>query len=87
MFGSMSHEHKPFYGHDVLRDREQAYIRQLLEKYRQEPVTDELKKKVYEELAAEKFHGRITIPFRVVVRRDAYRRYPPVIDVILDTKV
>ena len=80
------HEH-PFYGHQILREREQRYIQDLLVKYRNLPVTEELKQKIYDELMMEKYHGRIKIPFRVVTRRDIYGKYPECIDVILDTKV
>jgi hypothetical protein len=82
-----AHEDHPFYGKHVLRDREQDYIRTLLKKYHHEPVSEELKQKVWDELMMEKYLGNITIPFRVVVRRDTYGKYPPHIEVILDTKV
>ena len=82
----MSHD-LPFYGKHVLLDHEQEYIQKLLKKYHAEPVTEELKQKEYDELMMEKYHGRITVPFRVVVRRDIYGKYPPHIEVILDTKV
>lgn len=80
------HEH-PFYGHEILRHREQEYIHKLLDKYRHQPVTDELKKKVWDELQIEKYHKRITIPFKLAVRRDPYGHFPDCIEVILDTKV
>lgn len=80
------HEH-PFYGYDVIRNKEQAYIKELLEKYRKEPVSEELKKKVWDELQMEKYYGRITIPFRMAVRRDPYGKFPDCIEIILDTKV
>ena len=80
------HEH-PFYGHHILREREQEYIKQLLAKYRDQPVTEELKQQIYDELMMEKYHGRLTIPFRVVTRRDVYGKYREFIEVILDTKV
>lgn len=83
----MSEHEKPFYGKWVLREQEQEYIAHLLEKYQKEPVTEELKKKVYDELMQEKYLGHILIPFRVVMRRDVYKKYPDRIDVILDTKV
>lgn len=83
-----SHSHEePFYGKRIVRDNEQQYIKTLLANYRNEPVTEELKQKVYDELIMEKHLGNVSIPFRVVVRRDVYGKYPPHIEVILDTKV
>lgn len=77
----------PFYGISINRRQEQAYIQNLLKKYRHEPVTDELKAKIWDELQMEKYKGNITIPFKVVMRRDAFKKYPDYIEVILDTKV
>lgn len=83
---SESHSH-PFYGHVIIRRQEQEYIQQLLKKYQHEPVSDELKKKVWDELQMEKHYGRITIPFKLAVRRDPYGKFPDAIEIILDTKV
>lgn len=80
------HDH-PFYGMEIVRRTQQEYINQLLQKYRKEPVTEELKAKIWDELQQEKFHGRITIPFKVTLRRDASEKFPPYVEVILDTKV
>lgn len=80
------HEH-PFYGHEIIRRKEQEYIRKLLSKYQHEPVSDELKKKVWDELQMEKHYGRVTIPFKLAMRRDPYGKFPDCIEVILDTKV
>ncbi len=80
------HEH-PFYGYDIIRREQQKYIKNLLKKYRNEPVSEELKKKIWDELQMEKHLGRITIPFKMTSRRDPYGKFPPVIEVILDTKV
>lgn len=80
------HEH-PFYGVDVIRRREQAFIQNLLKKYRQDPVNEELLKKIWDELQMEKHKGTITIPFKVVMRRDASKKFPDYIEIILDTKV
>jgi predicted metal-dependent hydrolase len=76
-----------FYGRPVLRDREQQYIEELLAQYRHEPVDEKLKQKVWDDLQREKAHGRITIPFKVVMRNDATGKFPPLLEVILDTKV
>lgn len=80
------HEH-PFYGYEIIRRREQEHIQTILSKYQKEPVTDELKKKVWDDLQREKYLETITIPFKLGVRRDPYGRFPDVIEVILDTKV
>lgn len=77
----------PFYGIEVIRRKEQEYIKKILSKYLQEPVTEELKAKIWDELQMEKHHGRVTIPFKIVMRRDSQKKYPDVIEVILDTKV
>jgi hypothetical protein len=80
------HEH-PFYDVAIIRKDQQNYIKTLLKKYQKEAVSEELKKKVWEELSHEKYLGNITIPFKIVVRRDVTGKYPPCIEVILDTKV
>jgi hypothetical protein len=80
------HEH-PFYGYEIYRLQQQEYIQNLLRKYNNEPVTEELKKKIWDELQMEKHLGRVTIPFKIAVRRDPYGKFPPSIEVILDTKV
>lgn len=80
------HEH-PFYGEEIVRNNQQAYIQGLLKKYENEPVNEELKKKIWDELQMEKYYGRITIPFKVTLRRDATGLYPDFVEVILDTKV
>lgn len=83
---SETHSH-PFYGQVIIRRKEQEYVQGLLKKYQHEPVTDELKKKVWDELQMEKYRGNITIPFKLAVRRDPYGNFPDCIEVILDTKV
>lgn len=77
----------PFYGVNILRSREQDYINTLLKKYRGKPADEELKKAIYDELQKEKHEGKIKIPFKVVLRRDPYKKYPDYVEVILDTKV
>lgn len=81
------HKPHPFYGLDIIRNREQEYIKELLKKYQKEPVTDALKQKVWDELQMEKHLGRITIPFKLAVRMDPSGKFPNIIEVILDTKV
>lgn len=83
---SALHEH-PFYGFDIIRRQQQEYIKNLLKKYRGQPVTEELKKKVWDELQMQKHLGLVTIPFKMTTRRDPYGKFPDVIEVILDTKV
>lgn len=80
-------EEHPFYGKDVIRNSEQDYIRNLLKKYQSLPVNEELKKKVWEELQNEKSKGNITIPFKIALRLDSEGKFPPFLEVILDTKV
>jgi len=82
----MENEH-PFYGTDIYRDREQEYINKLLSKYKSEPVSEDLKKKIWDELQREKYLGRIKIPFKVVIRKDPSGVFPEYIEVLLDTKV
>ncbi|CCB91244.1 putative uncharacterized protein [Waddlia chondrophila 2032/99] len=77
----------PFYGKEIYRDREEKYIKRLLKKYRKEPATEELKEKIWNELMWEKHLGNITIPFKVVIRKDSSNQYPEIVEVILDTKV
>lgn len=77
----------PFYGYEILRDPQQEYIKDILKKYEKEPLNDELKQKVWDELMQEKHLGNITIPFKLAIRRDATGKFPPFLEVILDTKV
>lgn len=83
---SSEHEH-PFYGFDIIRRKEKDKINAILKKYKDEPVTEELKKRIWDELQEAKHQGVVTIPFKVAMRVDAYKKYPPYIEVILDTKV
>lgn len=80
-------EGHPFYGYEIVRRKEQEYIETLLAKYKHDPVNDALKQKIWDELQMEKYHGRITIPFKVVMRSDASGLFPNYLEVILDTKV
>jgi hypothetical protein len=84
--GHSEGEH-PFYGIEIICRKEQEYIQNLLKKYRCELVSDELKAKIWDELQMEKYKGNITIPFKIVMRRDASKKHPDYIEVILDTKV
>jgi hypothetical protein len=78
---STSHHDQPFYGKCVDRKAEQEYIQKLLRKYQNEPFSDELKKKVWDDLALEKHLGNITIPFNPT------GKFPNLIQVVLDSKV
>ena len=80
------HEH-PFYGYEIIRREQKEYIQNLLKKYRGEAVTEELKKKIWNELQMEKHFGRVTIPFKIVLRRDESGKFPDAIEIVLDTKV
>lgn len=81
------HHERHFYGHPILRNPEQEYINQLLKKYKDDPVDDALRQKIWDELQMEKYKGKITIPFKVVMRKDPSGQFPEYIEVILDTKV
>jgi hypothetical protein len=61
-----------FYDQLIIRRSQEDYIRQLMKKYQNEPVSDELRKKVWDELQMEKHRGKITIPFKIAVRMDPY---------------
>lgn len=77
----------PFYGRDIFVDREQEYVQNLLKKYKNEAPTEELKKKIWEELQMERYHGRLNTPFKIVTRKDPAGKFPSYIEIILDTKV
>lgn len=88
MSQSPPEEHKgPFYGEPIYADREQEYIQGLLAKYKGEKASEELRKKIWDELQMERYHGRLKIPFKVVLRKDAYGKFPDCVEVILDTKL
>jgi hypothetical protein len=76
-----------FYDRVIVRREEQEYIKNLLRKYQKEPVSEALKKKIWDELQMEKHRGTITIPFKMSVRRDPYGKFPDLIEIVLDTKV
>lgn len=80
-------EEHPFYGVHIIRREEKAHIQNLLEKYRGELVDEDLQRKIWDELQMEKYKGRITIPFKVIMRRDASKKFPDFIEIILDSKV
>jgi hypothetical protein len=81
------HKRDFFYGRPILRNVEQEYIEKKLEKYKDEQVTEELKQKIWDELQMDKHLGKITIPFKVVMRRDTSGKFPEYIEIILDTKL
>ena len=84
----MEHEEEhPFYGVEIIRREEKEIIQQILKKYKGEEPDDALKKKIWDELQLAKHHGIITIPFKLAVRKDPLGKYPPYIEVILDSKV
>lgn len=80
------HDH-PFYGVDIFSDHEHEYIQNFLAKYKNEIPNEDLKKKIWDDLQMERYHGRIKIPFKVVLRKDAYGKFPDCVEVILDTKL
>jgi hypothetical protein len=82
----MTHAH-PFYGKEIFADREQEKVKALLAKFKGLPVDEELKAKIWDELQMQKSLGTISIPFKVAMRRDATGKFPPCIEVILDSKL
>ena len=80
------HTH-PFYGVDIFSDHEQTYIQNFLSKYKNEIPSEELKKKIWDDLQMERYYGRIKIPFKIVLRKDVYGKFPDYIEIILDTKL
>lgn len=76
-----------FYDKPIFRHREQTYIESLLAPLAHEAADDALKKKIWDMLQNEKALGRLSIPFKVTLRRDAYGKFPPYIEIILDTKL
>ncbi|CRX39336.1 hypothetical protein [Estrella lausannensis] len=83
----MTEEEHPFYGYEILREREHAQIEKILSKHKGKQADDQLKKEIYEELQDLKDKGTISIPFKVVLRKDPMARQAPYIEVILDTKL
>lgn len=84
---SQENHDRPFYGVDIFTDREQKYIKNFLSKYKKEVANEELKKKIFDDLQTERYYGRIKIPFKVVLHKDAYGKFPDYVEVILDTKL
>lgn len=82
----MSQDHL-FYEKEIVRVREQERIKKILTKYQNEPLSDELKEKIYNDLVEERHKGNISIPFQLNVKKDASAAHPPYIEVLLDTRV
>lgn len=78
---------EPFYGEIIDPEEEQEQIDKILFKYKSEPASEDLKKKIYNELAAAKAAGIISIPFKIVMRKASTPAQVDLIEVILDTKV
>ena len=78
---------KDFYGRPIHKDLEQEKVRRLLKKYDDLSVTEELQKRIWDELTTAKEKGEIAIPFKVVLRRGTAGHYPDTIEVILDSKL
>lgn len=78
---------KPFYGKEIDPASEKQVIEKILSKYRCEPVSADLKKRIYNELSQAKETGLITIPFKIVFHEGTESFRPPCIEVILETKV
>ncbi|MFN0064767.1 MAG: hypothetical protein ACKVOH_00870 [Chlamydiales bacterium] len=80
-------KNQPFFGKEIDPDLEQRYIKKVLHKYRLEIPSEELKKKIYNDLSDLKAVGKISIPFSVIFRSDDPSKHRPFVEVILDTKV
>ena len=78
---------RPFFGKEILVAAERRAIEKILLKYRHEPVSDELKKKIYDSLSDAKEKGTITIPFAVVMRKDPSNIHRNIIEILLETKL
>lgn len=78
---------EPFYGQEIDPDQQKKEIKKILSKHIHEPVSEELKKKIYNELIEAKESGKIAIPFKVVMRKSPDSVHRDIIEVILDTKV
>jgi hypothetical protein len=78
---------QPFYGKAVNIDREKRLIQKVLSKYLLEPPSEELKRKIYNELTRLKSDGKIITPFKVILRRDRSKMHRDFIEILLDTKV
>ena len=76
-----------FYGYEIISREEKEKVEEILKPYQGLAATEELKKKIWDDLQKAKYEGRITIPFKVVSRKDIYKKYPDCIEIILDTKV
>lgn len=83
----MRKQEHPFYGHEIFRHRQQETIQKILEKYKNEAPTSELKMKIWNELQWEKHLGNITIPFKIALRQDPSGKFPEYVEILLDTKV
>lgn len=77
----------PFYGYEIIRQNQAEYIKKILSKYKSEKANEELKKKIWDELQMEKHLGNVTIPFKLNLKEDPTGKFPPMIEVLLDTKV
>ncbi|NGX61936.1 MAG: hypothetical protein K940chlam9_01427 [Chlamydiae bacterium] len=80
-------QEKPYYGKEIDSDQEQELIQIILSKYRLEPVTDELRKKITCELQEAKAAGKISIPYQVVMRKSPSPYHRSYIEILLDTKL
>jgi len=69
------------------RGGQQEFLNRLLIKYKGQVANAALKAKISDELALEKHLGRLTIPYKIVLRLDPTKLFSDSIEVILDTKV
>ncbi len=83
----MSEHHEHFYGKAILAHQEQEYIQTLIKRFKGLSATEELRAQVHDLLAEETAKGNLSIPFKVILRKDSSGKFPPSIEVILDTKL
>lgn len=76
-----------FYGKEIVRDREAEIIEAVLKKFRNEPANEETKEKIYNALCEELVKENISIPFKVILKKDRSKNYRDRIEIILDTRV
>lgn len=81
------HDHPPFYGKVIIPRQEQAYLQSLLSSFKGRKADESLQKEIFDALQKAKHEGFLTIPFKVVLRKDPYNKHPASVEVILDTKV
>ena len=76
-----------FYDQPINCDFEEQRIKKILSKYQHTPFSEELKKRIYDDLTRAKAEGVIAAPFKVVTRKDPTGVHRAYIEVVIDTQV